>query len=206
MNKELQTIGVWVKASERLPDNEGIVPIKTMSNQNHGFYDKEEDKFYYRQYTEWIPFDSTDGDWKNKVSWLSEQQRILLTQEEWESVQKLQEFQSNVRKWLLACFGKEISNDKIERNHRFLEEALELVQSTGCTKSEAHQLVDYVFERPIGEPYQEVGGAIVTLSALCSANELSMQECGEKELARIWTKVEKIREKQANKPKHSPLP
>lgn len=86
MNKELQTIGVWVKASERLPDNEGIVPIKTMSNENHGFYNKEEDKFYYRQYTEWTPFDSTDGDWKNKVSWLSEQQRILLTAEEWESV------------------------------------------------------------------------------------------------------------------------
>lgn len=38
------------------------------------------------------------------------------------------------------------------------------------------------------------------------ANELNMNEAGEIELARIWTKVEKIREKQANKPKHSPLP
>lgn len=107
---------------------------------------------------------------------------------------------------MLACFGERISKDKTERNHRFLEEALELVQATGCTKSEAHQLVDYVFERPIGEPVQECGGVMVTLAALCLANDLNMNECGEMELSRIWTKIEKIREKQANKPKHSPLP
>jgi hypothetical protein len=33
-----------------------------------------------------------------------------------------------------------------------------------------------------------------------------MHACGETELARIWTKVEAIRAKQAAKPKHSPLP
>ena len=115
-------------------------------------------------------------------------------------------FQCRVDKWLLACFGKVISRDKIERNHRFLEEALELVQSLGCTSSEAHQLVDYVFNRPVGEPIQECGGVMVTLAALCVANDLDMNESGEIELERIWTKVEKIREKQLNKPKHSPLP
>lgn len=115
-------------------------------------------------------------------------------------------FQSRVEPWLIACFGEEISNDKSERNHRFLEESLELVQSTGCTASEAHQLVDYVFNRPVGDPPQEVGGVMVTLAALCRANELDMHANGETELARIWTKVEKIRAKQAAKPKHSPLP
>ena len=39
--------------------------------------------------------------------------------------------------------------------HRFLEEALELVQACGATASEAHQLVDYVYGRPVGEPAQE---------------------------------------------------
>jgi hypothetical protein len=115
-------------------------------------------------------------------------------------------FQNRVLPWLLACFGEEIANDKIERNHRFLEEALELVQSTGCTQSEAHQLVDYVFSRPIGDPDQEAGGVMVTLAALCTANGIDMHASGETELARIWTKIEKIREKQAAKPKHSPLP
>lgn len=119
----------------------------------------------------------------------------------------LRPFQERVQPWMMTCFGPEISADKKERNHRFLEEAIELVQSTGCTRSEAHQLVDYVYNRPVGETPQEVGGVMVTLAALCLAHPgLDMHECGEVELARIWTKVEKIRAKQAAKPAHSPLP
>lgn len=117
-----------------------------------------------------------------------------------------QKFQQRVQPWMMACFGPEISADRIERNHRFLEEALELVQACGCSASEAHQLVDYVFGRPVGELVQEAGGAMVTLAALCLANGLDMHAAGETELARIWTKVEAIRAKQAAKPKHSPLP
>lgn len=115
-------------------------------------------------------------------------------------------FQQRVQPWLLACFGELISGDREERNHRFLEEAIELVQANGCTASEAHQLVDYVFGRPVGELSQEAGGVMVTLAALCLASDVDMHQCGEVELARIWTKVEAIRTKQAAKPKHSPLP
>ena len=117
-----------------------------------------------------------------------------------------QTYQSRVKPWLDACFGPEIAGDKTERNHRFLEEALELVQSGGCTASEAHQLVDYVYGRPVGEMGQEIGGVMNTLAALCLAYGRDMHEDGETELARVWTKVEKIRAKQAAKPKHSPLP
>ncbi|MDN7549118.1 hypothetical protein [Burkholderia cenocepacia] len=115
-------------------------------------------------------------------------------------------FQVRVQPWMLACFGAEIAADRAERNHRFLEEALELVQACGCTASEAHQLVDYTFGRSVGEPPQEAGGVMVTLAALCLANGLDMHTAGETELARVWTKVEQIRAKQAAKPKHSPLP
>jgi len=115
-------------------------------------------------------------------------------------------FQARVQPWMMACFGEVIAADREERNHRFLEEALELVQSCGCTASEAHQLVDYVYGRAIGEPAQEVGGVMVTLAALCLANGLDMHANGESELARIWGKVEAIRAKQAARPKHSPLP
>lgn len=115
-------------------------------------------------------------------------------------------FQARVQPWMLATFGAEISADTVERNHRFLEESLELVQACGCTVSEAHQLVDYVFGRQVGEQAQEVGGVMVTLAALCLAQGLDMHSAGEAELARIWTKVEAIRAKQAAKPKHSPLP
>lgn len=115
-------------------------------------------------------------------------------------------FQKRVKVWLLKCFGPAISADIKERNHRFLEEALELVQSTGCTASEAHQLVDYVFTRPVGEIKQECGGVMVTLAALCQAHNIEMEKCGEVELERIWDCIDKVRAKQAAKPKHSPLP
>lgn len=115
-------------------------------------------------------------------------------------------FQARVADWVLACFGPEIAADKQERNHRFIEEALELVQACGATASECHQLVDYVFGRDVGEPLQETGGVMVTLAALCNAHAINLDRAAGDELARVWTKVEKIRAKQAAKPKHSPLP
>lgn len=117
-----------------------------------------------------------------------------------------QAFQQRVQPWMMACFGAEIAADIQERNHRFLEEALELVQACGATASEAHQVVDYVYGRAVGEKVQEIGGVMVTLAALCLAQGLDMNAAGETELARIWMKVEQIRAKQAAKPKHSPLP
>mgnify|MGYP006958842284 CR=1 FL=1 len=65
----------------------------------------------------------------------------------------------------------EHASDKAERSHRFLEEALELVQACGCSASEAHQLVDYVFGRAVGHASQEAGGVMVTLAALCLVAE-----------------------------------
>jgi hypothetical protein len=112
-------------------------------------------------------------------------------------------FQQRVQPWMMKCFGPVISADTVERNHRFLEKALELVQSLGCTRSEAHQLVDYVFSRPVGDPPQESGGVMVTHAALCLASGLDMHENGEVELARISQPetIEKIRAKQAAKEK-----
>lgn len=115
-------------------------------------------------------------------------------------------YQDRVHSFMLACFGEAIAADGVERNHRFLEESLELVQALGCTASEAHQLVDYVFGRPVGEPHQETGGALVTLAALCNAHKIDMVIAGETELTRCWSKINKIRAKQAAKPKHGPLP
>lgn len=115
-------------------------------------------------------------------------------------------FQGRVQPWMMACFGEEISNDLLERSDRFIEEALELVQAGGYAKERAHQLVEYVYGRPQGDISQEVGGVMVTLAALCLARGVDMHSAGETELARIWTKVEQIRAKQAAKPHGKALP
>lgn len=169
----------------------------------------------------WRPVRDTDGFWH----WLSYVERRRITESEtlapfaqpcssswwqyrayWAVDHRAQPFQKRVLEWLMACFSMEICRDQMERNHRFLEESLELVQSLGCTSNEAHQLVDYVFGRPAGDPAQELGGVQVTLAALCFPAGLDMVEAAETELARVWTCIDKIRAKHAAKPKHSPLP
>jgi NTP pyrophosphatase (non-canonical NTP hydrolase) len=115
-------------------------------------------------------------------------------------------FQERVRPWMLECFGPEIANDRVERGDRFCEEALELLQASGYDRRRVLALVDYVFNRPAGEITQETGGVLVTLAAFCLAHGIDMHAAGETELARIWTKVDVIRAKQATKPTGSALP
>ena len=115
-------------------------------------------------------------------------------------------FQNRVEPWMTACFGPEISGDRMERADRLLEEVLELLQSGDYPRERIAALTGYVWSRPKGEPAQEVGGVMVTLAAYCLAHSLDMHEAGETELARIWTKIEKIRAKQAAKPAGSALP
>ncbi len=93
--------------------------------------------------------------------------------------------QDRVHEWVLEAFGFDAAANKTERNHRFLEESLELVQAQGCTASEAHQLVDYVFGRPEGEASKEVGAVLLTLSALCNASDIDMSDAVSNELENV---------------------
>lgn len=115
-------------------------------------------------------------------------------------------FQNGVDKWMDACFGDAIKADKVERCDRFIEEALEFVQAVGYSAERAHALVDYVFGRDVGEVNQEVGGVMVTLAAACNTIGVDIGAAAQTELARVWTKVEAIRAKQAAKPTGSALP
>lgn len=114
-------------------------------------------------------------------------------------------YQERVNAWLKQTFSQKIRLCKTERNHRFLEESLELIQACGCTQSEAHQIVDYVFGRPEGEKSQEVGGVMNTLAALCIAHGLDMQKAADQEMVRVWRMIEKIQAKQITKPKFEPI-
>ncbi|MFK3690389.1 hypothetical protein ACI2J4_08875 [Agrobacterium tumefaciens] len=115
-------------------------------------------------------------------------------------------FQEGVSQWLVKCFGPAIAADKTERADRFIEEALELVQSVGYPAERVMALLSYVYGRQLGEPAQEVGGTMVTLAAFCISHSIDMDEAAKIELARVWTKIEAIRAKQAAKPTGSALP
>lgn len=117
-------------------------------------------------------------------------------------------FQARVQPWMMACFGAEIAADKLERLDRLLEEVLELCQAQEYPEWRIDAIKRYTFDRPQGDVSQELGGVMVTLAALCLANDLDMHTAGETELARVSTPemIAKIRAKQAAKPKFSPLP
>lgn len=80
-------------------------------------------------------------------------------------------YQMRVGRWCYKLFGSEIASNIQIRCYRFIEEALELVQSLGCTKEKALEVLNYVYSRPVGKPFQEVGGTMITLAALCAATQ-----------------------------------
>jgi NTP pyrophosphatase (non-canonical NTP hydrolase) len=108
--------------------------------------------------------------------------------------------------WANTCFGPDIVNNLEERNYRFLEEALELVQSLHCSKEDAHKLVDYVYNKPVGDPEQETGGVLVSLALLCYINNIDLNEAFHHALIDNYDRIEKIRLKQSQKPAIGPLP
>lgn len=116
------------------------------------------------------------------------------------------DYQFRVRDWVISCFGREVADDKRERAHRFLEEALELAQAAGVTDDEVCKLLNYVYARPVGDVSKEVGGVMNTLGALCGAYRSSLMGEAERELDRCWAIRDEIRAKWLAKPKFGPLP
>lgn len=108
--------------------------------------------------------------------------------------------QKRIAQWITACLGEECWDDMDDRTIRFLEEAVELAQALGISEAAAHRVVNYVYDREIGEPPQEIAGAFLTLANVATCHNFDMTELAEKELARVWTKIDKVRAKQAGKP------
>lgn len=113
-------------------------------------------------------------------------------------------FLQRLRVWLTTCFGVTVAKNKTTRNHRFFEEACELVQACDMTRYEAHALVDAIWDRPKGEKHQEVGGVGTTLGALCLAHEIPMFTCFDRELESVWGRIPKIQARQKTKLRPEP--
>ncbi len=111
------------------------------------------------------------------------------------------DYQVQVADWVLEALGEETAKNIPERSLRFAEEAIELTQACGVDAETVHRLVDYVFSRPVGDPAQEVAGALVTLYSAAAALGIDADEELEKELKRIWQPevIERCRRRQYEK-------
>lgn len=88
-----------------------------------------------------------------------------------------------------------------ERAQRFLEEAVELVQSCGLGAQDIPPIVQWVYNRETGPVDREVGGTMVTLAALCARIAVNLPEAAVMELNRLMDKSpEEMRKRHNNKP------
>lgn len=117
-------------------------------------------------------------------------------------------FQQRCYEWALSTLPPSHVSSTTERTFRFLEEALELAQSCNISRDQALTLLNCVFSRPPGGPYQEVGGTLLTLSILCTTLSIPLQSAAEAELSRVSTPTAKARilNKYLGQPRDSPLP
>lgn len=108
--------------------------------------------------------------------------------------------QKEVGDWCLEAFGAEHCCSVEQRAIRFLEEAIELFQAAGGDGAMAHRLVDYIFSRPAGDLYQELGGVGVTILAFANAAGLSADQAEVDEINRCLSKpIEHFRRRNEKK-------
>lgn len=99
--------------------------------------------------------------------------------------------QTAMLKWALDAFGGIENFDPCsvqERASRFLEEAIELCQAAGVTRQETNTVADYVYSRPAGDAFQEVGASMVTLNCLAETLQVSVHSAEIAEWQRVQAK------------------
>lgn len=107
------------------------------------------------------------------------------------------DIQKRIRRWVESRLGM-AAMDLHERGMRSGEEQIELGQCCGVTREEYHALVDHVFDKPVGEIRQELGGTALTLLACADGAGYVLSECAIRELERVESlPPEKFRKRQA---------
>jgi hypothetical protein len=109
--------------------------------------------------------------------------------------------QSRIGDWVRSTLGEDVARNIPERALRAAEEVIELAQACNVPAETLHRLVDYVFSRPAGKAYQEIGGSMVTLYAAAEALKLDADVCLVMECERIETPevIERCRRRQLEK-------
>lgn len=133
--------------------------------------------------------------------------RRILTEQRASLAAAREDFQARVSAAHNALFHDD-PTDLAERRDRFGEEANEVQQALGQTRDAAHQLVDYTYDRAIGDPEKEIGAAALTLASLCVVGGYSMMQCAEADLEKLQQPetIARIRAKRSTRHGRGPLP
>lgn len=113
----------------------------------------------------------------------------------------MRRFQERAARWNEATFGSSRARrDLTPEVCAFLEEALELAQSTMLPRSRVEEVLDRVYGRPLGCVEAEVGDVMTTLAVLCEQAGADLQGCAEERMAYCEAHSRQIREKSRKKP------
>jgi len=96
------------------------------------------------------------------------------------------QLQEKIGDWVAGTFGYEVLADKQERNARFFEEVVELMQVRGMTVAEMVAIIHDKMTKPVGELDQEVGGVLITFLALCESGDVDVDTA----YANEWNRVQ----------------
>lgn len=87
--------------------------------------------------------------------------------------------------WAVRCFGSRHVYSTNVRALRLVEEAIEAAQAAGVPESQVLAAVGIVYQRKVGELYQEVGGVMLTAAVLMGIRGLDIDELFDMELRRV---------------------
>lgn len=90
--------------------------------------------------------------------------------------------------WATRAFGDDVISFPAERGARVQEEANELGQAMGVPRETAHKIVEYVYDRPPGNPRQELGGVGLCLMIAAASLEECADAAERQELNRVLGK------------------
>ena len=110
------------------------------------------------------------------------------------------DLQTKTLSFCINCYGIENTFSKRERALRFGEEAIELLQTTGLTKEDIINLIEYVYRKNPGEVKDEFAGAQLTLLALANSFGVYLDDEADNNLELVNKNMPMIIKKYCKKP------
>lgn len=121
--------------------------------------------------------DEEDDDFRDKIDlyWLEDQLEKISAMTTWQPM---------MVGWVKSRLGESAMEPR-ERDLRFGEESIELLQAVGLSALDILRLLVHVYGKKPGRVGQEIGGVVTTLLTLAQSHDADMNICALMEIDRI---------------------